>query len=63
MRLSIAIEERQWRQLRDLAEVQRNGGRASVSRLIRVAVDRLLAEAHGESEAGSSSSVRDRQTN
>ena len=43
VRVTVALDERLWRRLRDLAEVQRTKGRASVSDIIRQAIRLLLA--------------------
>jgi hypothetical protein len=45
MRISVAVDEATWRKLRDIAEVRRNGGRASVSSVIRLALDKILSDA------------------
>ncbi len=52
MRISIAVDEPTWRRLRDLAEIQRNGGRASVSRIMRQALEKIIEDAN-PSPAGS----------
>ena len=43
VRVTVALDERLWRRLRALAEVQRTRGRASVSDIIRQAIRLLLA--------------------
>jgi Arc/MetJ-type ribon-helix-helix transcriptional regulator len=44
VRVTVALDERLWRRLRDLAEQKRTRGRASVSDIIRTAIRLLLAQ-------------------
>jgi hypothetical protein len=47
VRLSITVSEETWQRLRRIAEYQRVGGRASVSSVVRRAIDKAVAEAGG----------------
>lgn len=43
VRISVGLDEQTWRQLRDIAETQRTGHRASVSAVILRAVREMLS--------------------
>jgi hypothetical protein len=44
-RISFEVTEPEWRAVRDIAEVRRNRGRASVAAVLRVALEKILADA------------------
>jgi Arc/MetJ-type ribon-helix-helix transcriptional regulator len=44
VRISVALDEQSWRELRDIAEIERIGHRASVSGIILRAVRELLSQ-------------------
>jgi RNA:NAD 2'-phosphotransferase (TPT1/KptA family) len=47
VRISVALDEHSWRELRDIAETERTGYRASVSGIILRVVREMLSQRKG----------------